>query len=143
MVITVEGSSSVQAAAALMRNHNIGDVIVVKNELTGPKPVGILTDRDIVVSTVAVGVPPETVTVADIMTPAVEVVNAEDDLDHVVKVMKQRGIRRLPIVDSKGTIVGILSYDDLLEHFAEEFGDLIAVNRKQRKVEGSRRRALA
>lgn len=135
-VVTVERGCRVVDAARLMREKHIGDVIVVDTKPDGSKvPVGIVTDRDIVVEVVADTVSPERLTVEDIMCRDVVTAEAGAPLFEHLWLMRTHGVRRLPIVDEKGAIAGVVSSDDVLELLAKELGALAKVSRHQRQIE--------
>ena len=91
-----------------MRDNAIGAVVVVEES----RPRGILTDRDIVIRAIAVDRDPATTTLGEICSKDVVAVGAEDDVDQAARLMRERKIRRLPVVDG-GTVVGIVSLGDL------------------------------
>jgi len=126
---------SVQDAALLMRQHHVGDIVVV-DPLEGERvPVGIVTDRDIVVSVIALGLDPGSLQVGDIMTSDLLTINENDDVYETIERMRFRGIRRVPVVNAAGGLMGIVSADDLLEFLAEEMGDLSRIASHQQAQE--------
>ena len=122
---------TVQGAALLMRKHHVGDLVVVDGPDAEPIPVGILTDRDIVVAIVALGLDPASLQVCDIMSEDLLTCREDDDVYQTIEHMRLRGIRRVPVVNGKGTLAGIVSADDLLEFLAEEMGDLSRISGNQ------------
>jgi len=125
-------------AARLMRRYHVGDLIVV--ESAGSKvPVGILTDRDIVVEVVAQEVDPANVSVADVMSQPLFSVRESDDLTGTVERMRRLGVRRAPVVDESGTLVGIFTLDDILEELAELLTNLVSLTGRERKREADLR----
>ena len=123
---------TVQGAALLMRKHHVGDLVVVDQPDGEHIPVGIITDRDIVVSVIALGLDPSSLLVGDIMSDDLLTISEEDDVYETIERMRFRGIRRVPVVNSNGGLSGIVSVDDLLEFLAEEMGELsrIAVHQQ-------------
>lgn len=119
---------TVQGAALLMRRHHVGDVIVVDQFDGASVPVGILTDRDIVVSVIAPGLDPASLQVGDIMSEDLLTARDSDDVYETIEKMRLRGIRRVPVVDAGGSLAGIVSADDLLEFLAEEMGELSRIS---------------
>jgi len=115
---------TVQGAALMMRRLHVGDVIVVDQFDGANVPVGIMTDRDIVVSVIAPGLDPASLQVGDIMTDDLLTARETDDVYETIERMRLRGIRRVPVVDENGGLAGIVSADDLLEFLAEEIGEL-------------------
>jgi len=118
-------------AAKLMRVFNVGDLIVVNQRSEGNTPVGIVTDRDIVVSAVADNANLQGVTVGEIMSGELVTGREEEDLYSGIALMRQHGIRRLPVVDKAGHLSGILSVDDILEFLGEEVNSLIGLVYKE------------
>ena len=138
-VVCATRETTISDAASLMRHHHIGDVVVV-DQLEGDRmPVGIVTDRDIVIEVVAMGLNPAAVTAGDVMTPSPVVAKQEDDALWALKVMRDRGVRRLPVVDDEGALTGLLSFDDLMQHLGTTLGDIAQVIGTERVVESARR----
>ena len=106
---TIQSIESVMNAAQLMRKSDIGDVIVVEDE----QLFGILTDRDIVVRVLAEGRDPETTPVGDICSRELTTVRPTDSIGDVVRVMREKAIRRLPVVEESGEVIGIVSIGDV------------------------------
>lgn len=130
-VVTVGATDSVLHAARLMREAHVGDVIVLEQN----KPVGILTDRDIVVSVVAEGVGYEKLAVRDVMTGELVTGSENGGAEEWITLMRVRGIRRLPIVDEKGTLQGLVTVDDLIKALATELAALSRVSLHQQQIE--------
>jgi len=123
-VVFIHAQASVPEAARLMREYHVGDLVVIK-EKTGKRiPVGIVTDRDIVLEVIAEGVSMDDVSVGDIMSDNLVTARESDGLLETVKVMRAKGIRRLPVVNDDNELVGILSVDDLIDLFSEQIVDL-------------------
>ena len=123
-IVTVTGESTITEAASVMRRHHIGSVVIVEAGEGGTKPVGILTDRDIVIEVVAAGLAPQTLKVAEIVQRPLTTVTELASCAEVVRLMSVNGVRRLPVVDAKGILVGIVSLDDILLQLV---GPLVAV----------------
>ena len=126
---------TVQGAAVMMRQYHVGDVIVVDQFDGSRVPVGILTDRDIVVSVIAPGLDPASLLVGDIMTDDLLTARDTDDVYETIERMRLRGIRRVPVIDAGGSLTGIVSADDLLEFLAEEMGELSRISPYQQAHE--------
>jgi len=138
-VVITEKSLSVVEAARLMRTHHVGDLVVTE-EINGRKrPVGIVTDRDIVVEVVAAGVNPDMLKVGDIMGPEVATVNEGEGLFEALRYMRDKGVRRMPVTDREGGLVGILTLDDLLTLLAEEMTELAKLVSHERQREATAR----
>jgi len=139
-VATIERSASVVDAAVRMRAEHVGDLIVVDQRATRRVPVGILTDRDIVVAVVAKGVSPNAVTVGDAMSGKLLTVNQDNGIEHALRDMRRAGVRRAPVVDSSGELVGVLSIDDVIDHLAVELGHIADIIRLGQQTETDARR---
>lgn len=126
---------SVQGVALMMRTHHVGDLIVVDQPDGERVPIGILTDRDIVVSVIALGLDPASLLVGDIMSDDLLTCSESDDVYETIERMRLRGIRRVPVVDAAGLLTGVVSVDDLLEFMAEEMGELARIGPHQQSQE--------
>ncbi|MGE5624515.1 MAG: CBS domain-containing protein [Bacillota bacterium] len=140
VVIFVHEDESVRRAAELMRRYHVGSLVVTKYGDAEQKPLGTVTDRDIVVEVIARDVDPDELTVGDIMGEKLVIASEDDELQDVLEVMRRRGIRRVPVVDKAGALIGVLALDDLLEAFAEGLGAMAEIVSHQRFQE-SRKRA--
>jgi CBS domain-containing protein len=121
-----------------MRHHHVGDVVVVEERGGRYFPIGILTDRDLVVEVLASDVTPETLLVGDVMS--IELVSAKEDesvLD-AIKRMRDKGVRRMPVVSADGALEGIITMDDLLDLIAEQLADLVAMVGRGKRRESDR-----
>lgn len=143
VVVAAEPAMDLREAAHLMRDNHVGALIVVERKGAVSRPVGIVTDRDIVVSVVAApGVRPEALTVRDVMSVELATVNENDGVFEAVEAMRDRGARRLPVVSDDGKLVGILSLDDLLRVISAELAGLSDSLRTSTAREVHERRAL-
>jgi len=125
VVVFTRRETPLPEAAGLMREHHVGSLIVVEEGAQGRVPVGILTDRDIVVAVVAPAVDPRTVTVGEMMTGELLTVREQDSVYDALRLMRGRGIRRVPVLTPAGTLAGIVTLDDLLETVAEQLNDIV------------------
>lgn len=123
--VVVSRQMDVQEAARLMREHHVGCLVVVKEMAIGRVPEGMLTDRDIVTEIIAKGLDPRTLRVGDVMSTEPSVTYAADTLPDVLASMRRAGVRRLPVVDSKGVLQGIIALDDVLKALAEQLGAVV------------------
>lgn len=126
-VVIVESSEPVKTAVDLMRTHHVGDVVVVNKEDGSTRPIGILTDRDIIVEILAEDVDIDTVSVGDVMSYELVAVPEETKLMDVIKTMRTSKARRMPVIDADGGLVGILTADDIVELLSEQLSDLAAL----------------
>lgn len=139
-VVIATRDTTVAAAAKLMRHHHVG-TIVVCDQLNGGRrlPVGIVTDRDIVLEVVAGGLDTTAITVGDIMGPALITARETEGVLQALEIMRYKGVRRLPIVREDGHLVGIVSIDDLLGVLAEELSDIAKIVAREQAQEASSR----
>ena len=138
-VVIVKRNETVLEAAKLMRQHHVGDVVVIEEREGLRFPVGIVTDRDLVVEIMAPELDPAAITVGDIMEQELVTVKESMGLFEAVQYMRSKTIRRLPIVDENGALLGILALDDLLELLSEELLAIAKLVRYQRRKETKQR----
>lgn len=132
-------NSSIVEAAQLMREHHVGDLVVVDEQAGRRIPVGIVTDRDLVVEILARQVAPDSVTVGDVMTGELVTARESDGLFDTLQRMRAKGVRRVPVVDAGGGLAGIVAVDDFLDLLAEEIGALARlVSREQARERTAR-----
>jgi CBS domain-containing protein len=136
-VISVAKDASVLEAVREMRTHHIGDVIVTDRVDGAEKPVGIVTDRDIVIEVLAEEVDPQSVTVGDIMSPTLVTAPHDAGLFDTLRFMGVKGVRRLPIVADDGTLYGILSVDDVIAVLTKEVSFVADIAARQIERESS------
>lgn len=122
-------------AAREMRRRHIGALVVVEARGKAVRPIGILTDRDIVCGQLRKGADLFCLNVGDVMTADPTTVDEDDDLTETIKRLAAAGVRRAPVVNSGGELVGILSLDDLLPAVAKELGALAALMGTQSRAE--------
>lgn len=134
-VIIAGKNDTIPEAARLMREYHTGDVVIVEERNGLRFPVGIVTDRDIVIELIAKDVDINSLTVEDIMCREISLAKEDDDVDETIKVMHQKGIRRLPVVDNGGALVGIITLDDLIDLIAEQLKELAGLISRQQSLE--------
>jgi CBS domain-containing protein len=131
---------TVTAAARLMREHHTGDLVVIDNADEEREPVGIVTDRDIVVEVIAQGRDPNQTTVGDIMSTRVVIASESEDASQALQRMVAHGVRRIPVVDDEQYVQGIVTLDDMLRVHAEAANSLAQVVSKEQTHEQRARR---
>ena len=135
-VVFAERTTTIVEAARLMRRYHVGDLVVV-DEVQGRRvPVGMVTDRDLVVEVIAREQPFASCTVSAVMSATVVCVPETAGVIEAIQLMRSHGVRRVPVVDAGGALVGILAADDLLDLLAEELSALarIAPRGQEREV---------
>jgi CBS domain-containing protein len=110
--VCCQPGDTVAKAATIMRQEDVGSVPVIESAATG-RLVGIVTDRDLVVKVLAGGRDVEQATVRDAMTPNPASCTEDDDVGRAVELMKDRQVRRMPIVDGTGRLTGIIAQADI------------------------------
>ncbi len=133
-VVTATRDTTIQEAARLMRENHVGDLLVIQGSNGTRTPVGIVTDRDIVVVVVAADLDAAVLTLEDIMGPELETAVEDQGVFETISQMRSAGVRRIPVVSREGSLVGILSIDDLIQLLAEEMTELAKlISREQRR----------
>lgn len=137
-LFTVRPADEIVHAARLMREKHVGYLVVVEPDAAGLlRAVGVLTDRDIVVSVVARDVHPRTLCVGDIMTSNPITVRNTDSIEESLRKLGRAGVRRAPVVDQVDQLMGVLSLDDLVKVIAADTQDVVAAIRNERHTEGA------
>ncbi|MDI1238684.1 MAG: CBS domain-containing protein [Polaromonas sp.] len=138
VVAVVEPETSALVAAQLMRKHHVGALVVV-DAAEKSRPVGILTDRDLVLALMAEGLDPEVFTAGDVMSVELVQVTPEMDAMDAVALMRRHRLRRLVIVDEAGRLTGVVTMEDILELLTRELADLAAgvIGARDREFEQS------
>jgi CBS domain-containing protein len=125
-VVTVTPDETVAAAARLMREKHVGLLVVVAAGEVKPDlmPAGVLTDRDIVTAVVAKDADPHALKVGDVMTRHPLLAGESNYLEGILQLMRDAGVRRTPVVGSRGQLTGILSLDDVIAQFSSQLTDV-------------------
>ena len=134
-VVTASRATALNEAARQLRQRHVGCLVIVDETAEGRIVVGMLTDRDIVTAVVAKEVSPLILRVADVMSEDVATVNETASLHDALALMRHRRVRRMPVVEASGMLVGLLSTDDLTRMLAGELQSLAEVLGGQRQLE--------
>jgi len=135
-VVTIEGNASIAEAARKMKDYHVGSLVIVDEADGMGSPLGIITDRDIVVGAVAQDVEfPLSLKVRDVVIEDLVLAREEEEVWGIIRKMRALGIRRLPVVNERDELVGILSMDDILTLLSEEFADISRIFFNERKKE--------
>jgi len=140
-VVTARPADDLIKAAQLMRSKHVGYLIVVEPEVeeSSFRPIGVLTDRDIVIEVVAGGADPKALTVGDAMTEQPVTVADTSSITVALTEMRRIGVRRLPVVGHRGQLVGIVSLDDIIDNLALELQNVAGSIRNEQSIEGALR----
>jgi CBS domain-containing protein len=134
-VVITTPEATLIAVAKLMREYHVGNVVVVKARGDEKVPVGIITDRDIVLAIVASEVDLDAVLAGDIMSHELLTAGEQESIWDVLQRMRAHGVRRLPVVNARGGLEGILSVNDFLELISDELLALAQVATRQQQRE--------
>jgi len=140
-VLIAEKQTEILETARLMKKHHVGDLVIVEKRNGATRPVGILTDRDLVVEVMAQEVPPNEVTAADVMSLEIVTVREEEGVWETLESMRDQGVRRMPVVDQDGSLVGLVTMDDLLELFTEALDNMTQLIKGEVRRESRLRKA--
>lgn len=133
-VAAITPEKSIRESARQMRVEHVGSLVVVDQD---GKPIGMLTDRDITIEGVARGVDVDQTTVRDLMTAPVVTATESEGMVTALARMREFGIRRLPIIDSEGKLVGVVTNSNLIKELSELLDGLV------RNISSSKTREVA
>ena len=138
-VVTATRDTTIPEAAKLMRDHHVGSLVIVETHGDRVEPVGIITDRDIVIEVIAEAVDLDTVTVGDVMSYALLRVSEQEGVFDTAQRMRARGVRRVPVISETGALTGILALDDMLALLSEELMLLAKLTSRESEQEQKKR----
>ena len=136
-VVKIERNASIVEAARAMRANHVGDIVIVDQIDGVEKPVGVITDRDIVVELIAKEADLDTVSVGDVMSLTIATAQHDADLFETLRFMGVKGVRRLPVLDTDGRLFGILSMHDAMTALFKELSFVSDIAARQ--IERERR----
>lgn len=139
IVASITVDETAQEAAELMRQLHVGTLVVTEADGEIPAPVGIITDRDLVIQVMAKGDDPSSVNVSDIMSDELLMAEEGDDVGDTLEAMEDAGVRRVPVVDSDGALIGVLALDDVLRVYARDIEKMAGIVGSQRLQESETR----
>lgn len=131
---------SILEAARLMRQHHTGTLVVVDDPTGDRTPAGIITDRDIVIEVLAAELDPAETPVSRVMCAKLVIAGGAEDVNDAIERMRLHGVRRLPVTDHDGSLLGILTLDDVLNLHAERATALAGIVSKEQSHERRTRR---
>ena len=140
IVVTATPETTAARAAQLMREHHVGSLVVIDTSLAAGKPVGIVTDRDLVLAVMAEELDPALFTVGDIMSIELVTARTGTDLLEATQLLRRHRVRRLIVLDDDGRVVGLAALEDLLEALTSEFSELVLALRGARDREVKERK---
>lgn len=138
-VVFATRKTSITEAAQLMRQYHVGDLVVMDLIKDKRVPVGIVTDRDIVIEIIGESLLVDDFTVGDIMSPQLISVPETEGVIETMRLMCANGIRRIPVLNEEGGLAGIISVDDLLDLLAGELTELAKVAPREQAREARTR----
>jgi CBS domain-containing protein len=142
-VVFTGRDTTAKRAAQLMREHHVGSIVVVDEPDGRRVPAGIVTDRDIVVAVLALGLNADAIQVGDVMNRELLAVRENAGVAETIELMRVKGVRRVPVTDASGALVGIVAADDVLSLLAEEISALATmVSREHRREVEVRKKML-
>jgi CBS domain-containing protein len=138
-VVTIAADADIRSAAMRLRESHVGCIVVTEHRDGHPVPIGVLTDRDLVVEVLAQDVDADRLTVADIMSRDILTIHEDNGIEFALKEMGRVGVRRAPIINSEHALVGLLSIDDVVEQISSLLGHMAAALGTEQRIEERRR----
>lgn len=132
-VVTIGREVDVAMAARMMRDEHVG-YLVVTAESNG-RPLGVLTDRDIVLKVTARGLDSARVKVGEVMTSDPLVADSSAEIGATLQRMREIGVRRVPVVDSLGRLTGVVALDDVIDHLFAQLAAVAGAIRTEQQTE--------
>lgn len=140
-IVTIAGRGmAIDEAAGLMREHHVGCLVVVEDSPAGRRPVGILTDRDIVTAVVARRVDASRLTVGDVMVTSLHTARTGDSMMDLLRLMRAHGVRRMPVLGPQDELIGLVTLDDVLDVLARQLALLASTIEAEQGRERRQRR---
>lgn len=138
-VATIDADADMVEAAKRMREAHVGDLMVVEHRGGRVVPVGVITDRDIVIEVIAEGADPSEIKVGDAMSRELLTVHEDNGIEHALHEMRRMGVRRVPVVNAESELVGVLAMDDVVDHLATQLGHIAGAIRHEQQIEAESR----
>jgi len=134
-VACVEANATLTDAAQMMLKKHVGSLVIVDESSGKKNPIGMITDRDITIESVAEELDPNTLSVSDVMTPSLATATLNEDIFSMIAKMKSEGVHRLPVIDETGELVGIVTSKKLVQCLLQGLNDLSALSNQQHQRE--------
>lgn len=139
-VVVAEATDSVLELARLMRQHHVGDIVITQRRGDKRYPIGLVTDRDIVIEALVDSLEGiHDLMANDLLNRPVVIAREQDTLDDAIEIMRRNGVRRVPVVDDEGALIGILAVDDVIEVLADRLSELVVLFSRGRRLEADLR----
>lgn len=135
-VIIASRNTSITELAQLMREHHVGSIVIAEVQTQCNIPIGIVTDRDLVIELLSKEVDTSSVSAGDVMSAELITVRESNHVYDTLKLMRGKGIRRVPVVNDENVLIGIVTVDDLLDVVISELDDIVnivAIEQKREK----------
>ena len=142
-VVVATRDTTIADAAKLMRAHHVGSLAVAEPDDRAQHPVSIITDRDLVVEIMAMDLDPHTLTVGEVMGPALVIAHENDGIRETLELMRHRSVRRVPIMSTRGHLLGIVASDDLIQGLADDMTALASITTREHAREAAQRKPVS
>jgi predicted transcriptional regulator len=130
-VQTCTPDASILQVAQQMRRANVGDVVIVEDRNGEPVPIGVVTDRDLVIHIMAKNLNPNDISVTSLPLRKLITAYEGEQLEVATQRMRWSGVRRIPLVDSGGALIGIICLDDIVKSLASTLEQVLCIGRNQ------------
>ena len=134
-ISTLTQDSSILDAAQVMRKNHVGEVIIVEKKMGNVIPVGLITDRDLVVEILAMEIDIETINLGCIMCIELVTVNYDSSLNKALEIMQHHGIRRAPVVGNNGELIGIINIEAVIKVLSQDMAKILKLFNNERRIE--------
>jgi len=139
-VVCIDAGASITQAARTMRERHVGDLVITRGHGQDLEPTGIVTDRDLVLEVLAEELDIDAVSIGDLFcSDTLAMARGDDEIEDTVDRMRDQGVRRMPVVDDAGRLMGIISLDDLLQQVSDQLAGLVDLIQRQPRLEARRR----
>ncbi|MGZ5140976.1 MAG: CBS domain-containing protein [Burkholderiales bacterium] len=142
-VVVTTRDATIADAARLMRDHHVGTLVVAEPTDGAKRPVGIITDRDLVVEVMAMDMDPRDISVGEVMAPSLVIARDHEDVRAVIERMRYKGVRRLPVMSARGYLVGIVASDDLIKVLAADITSVASITTREQSREVAQRKPVS
>lgn len=127
--------ASILEAAQVMRKNHVGEVVIVEQQADKTIPVGIITDRDLVIEIIAMEIDLEQINVGSIVCFEIITVSKDTSLTKALEIMQLHGVRRAPVVDGNGALMGLISIESILKVLSQDMAKILKLFNTERRIE--------